>query len=204
MSHLHGDHFDPLVERELDKTLRIVTTRQAAASLRAKGFQAPLGLSTWRSREFTKDGVRLRITAMPGKHGPSPVAALLPRVMGSLIEFATAGGPVGPRLYVTGDTLVHDRIREIPRRHGEIDLALLHLGGTRLMGVMLTMDADQGVRMMQIVQPRTAIPIHYNDYPVFKSPLADFQRAVAAAGLEPHVHYLHHGDTYTFDAAADG
>jgi hypothetical protein len=55
-------------------------------------------------------------------------------------------------------------------------LALLHLGGTKVLGIMVTMDAQQGV------EPRTAI--HYNDYTVFKSPLDDFKRAVAEAGLE--------------------
>jgi L-ascorbate metabolism protein UlaG (beta-lactamase superfamily) len=54
------------------------------------------------------------------------------------------------------------------------------------------------VRMLQLVAPRHAIPIHYNDYDVFKSPLSDFQREVAAAGLTGKVVYLNHGDTYQF------
>jgi hypothetical protein len=33
---------------------------------------------------------------------------------------------------------------------------------------------------------------------VFKSPLADFAKAVKAAGLEQGVTYLAHGETYTF------
>lgn len=32
---------------------------------------------------------------------------------------------------------------------------------------------------------------------VFKSPLSDFQREVANAGLEHRVHYLSHGQEYT-------
>jgi L-ascorbate metabolism protein UlaG (beta-lactamase superfamily) len=44
-----------------------------------------------------------------------------------------------------------------------------------------------------------SIPIHYNDYTVFKSPLSDFQREVTAAGLDPYVRYLRHGETQTFD-----
>jgi L-ascorbate metabolism protein UlaG (beta-lactamase superfamily) len=60
------------------------------------------------------------------------------------------------------------------------------------------MDGKQGVQLMRIVAPRRAIPIHYNDYDVFTSPLTDFQQEVRAAGLEECVHYLSHGDTYTF------
>jgi L-ascorbate metabolism protein UlaG (beta-lactamase superfamily) len=70
---------------------------------------------------------------------------------------------------------------------------MLHLGGTKILGVLLTMDAAQG---SQIIRPRTAIPIHYNDYTVFKS--TPFKQAVEATHLETKVRYLHHGDTYTF------
>jgi L-ascorbate metabolism protein UlaG (beta-lactamase superfamily) len=101
-------------------------------------------------------------------------------------------------MYITGDTLVIDALKEIPRRYPDIDLALLHLGGTRVLGILVTMDAEQGVGMLQIVMAKRAIPIHYNDYNVFKSPFSEFRQAVEAAGLTNQVHYLSHGETYTF------
>ena len=55
-----------------------------------------------------------------------------------------------------------------------------------------------GVRMMQVIRPKKTVPIHYNDYDVFKSPLEDFAREVKAAGLERDVVYLAHGETYAF------
>ena len=97
--------------------------------------------------------------------------------------------------------MIHDRLREIPRRFPDVDLALLHLGGTKVLGIMVTMDAKQGVEAMRIVDPRTAVPIHYNDYEAFKSPLEDFEQAVTEAGLEGRVHYLAHGDTYEFEVS---
>jgi L-ascorbate metabolism protein UlaG (beta-lactamase superfamily) len=126
---------------------------------------------------------------------------VLPEVMGSLLEFQSTAGTTLLRLYITGDTLVIDDLKEIPRRYPDINLALLHLGGTRVLGIMVTMDAQQGVEVMQIVNPQRAIPIHYNDYDVFKSPLSDFQREVQAAGLEDRVRYLNHGETYTFNVS---
>jgi L-ascorbate metabolism protein UlaG (beta-lactamase superfamily) len=65
------------------------------------------------------------------------------------------------------------------------------------------MDGEQGVEALSIISPTTAIPIHFNDYTVFKSPLEDFKKAVAAAGLENKVRYLKHGDTYTFERHPD-
>jgi L-ascorbate metabolism protein UlaG (beta-lactamase superfamily) len=198
LSHFHGDHFDQVAERQLDKSLPIITTPEAAEALRQRGFVALHPLATWADVSISKGDTRLRITATPGRHGPPVVSLALPEVMGSLLEFHSGANDRSLRIYITGDTLIIDDLQEIPRRHPEIDLALLHLGGTKVLGIMLTMDAEQGVEMLRIIKPKRAIPIHYNDYDVFKSPLSDFQRAVEAAGLANRVHYLSHGDTYTF------
>lgn len=199
LSHLHEDHFDRVAEGDLDKRLPIVTTRHAAKSLSGKGFSTTYPLKTWQSQEFVKGNIRLRVTSMPGTHGPGLFAKLLPPVMGSMLDFETTDGRQLLRLYITGDTLIHRRLRQIPKRYPDIDLALLHLGGTRVVGVLVTMDAKQGIEAIRIIQPTLAIPIHYNDYTVFKSPLSDFQKAVTAAGWEDRVRYLHHGETYTFE-----
>ena len=134
---------------------------------------------------------------MPGRHGPPLSELVMPEVMGSMVEFQPIGGS-SFRLYITGDTLIFDDLKEIPRRYKDIDLALLHLGGTRVVGLLVTMDAKQGVELVQLVRPRLAIPIHYNDYDVFTSSLSDFQHEVEAAGLRERIHYLNHGDRYTF------
>jgi L-ascorbate metabolism protein UlaG (beta-lactamase superfamily) len=198
LSHFHGDHFDQVAERELEKALPIVTTPEAARALGQRGFGNTYPLDPWASMSVAKGNAHLRITAMPGRHGPPLADLVLPDVMGSLLEFRAATSLF--RLYITGDTLVIDDLQEIPRRYPEIDLALLHLGGTRVLGILVTMDAKQGVQLLRIVAPQHAIPIHYNDYDVFTSPLVDFQQEVQAAGLAEHVHYLSHGDTYTFTA----
>lgn len=202
LSHMHEDHFDRLVAERLDKTVPIITTHHAAVSLEQKGFKAARALETWENVTFNKGDATLRISSMPGKHGPGLLQAALPPVMGSMLEFQTGSGKTPLRLYITGDTLLVDQLREIPRRFPDIDLAVLHLGGTKVFGIMLTMDGKQGVEVIKIIAPKTAIPVHYNDYTVFKSPLEDFKRAVEAAELQPLVKYLAHGETYNFEIPA--
>ena len=197
LSHYHGDHFDHIVEERLQKDLPIVTTEHAAGELRDKGFTAAMPLDTWDSVVITKSGSKVRITSMPGQHGPGPVDFFLPPVMGSMLDF-DANGARPFRIYISGDTLIHDDLNDIPKRFAGVNLALIHLGGTRIMGVMLTMDDEQGVQILNIIQPEKAIPIHYNDYDVFKSPLEDFQRAADAAGWTDRIVYLAHGETYDF------
>lgn len=203
LSHFHGDHFDQRVQRQLNRSLPIVTTRAAERPLRRLEFTAVRSLATWQTLEVVKGETRLRITALPARHGPPIVNRALPEVMGSLLEFRTAASNPW-RLYVSGDTTIHQALREIPQRHPDIDLALLHLGGTRVGGVLVTMDAAQGIEALRIVQPKQAIPIHYNDYEVFKSPLADFVQAVRQAGLQDKVTYLAHGDSHRFELPPGG
>jgi L-ascorbate metabolism protein UlaG (beta-lactamase superfamily) len=202
LSHLHGDHFDRVAEHKLNKAIPMISTRHAVSYLKRKGFAAAHALRMWETLSMPKGDARVDLTAMPGTHAPGPLSSLLPPVMGSMLEFATPEGVIHLRLYISGDTLIHERLREVPRRYPEIDLALLHLGGTRILGIMVTMDARQGVEAIRLLEPRTAVPIHYNDYTVFKSPLEDFKRAVAEAGLEDRVYYLSHGDTYDFEVPA--
>lgn len=197
LSHFHGDNFDQVAERDLDKSLPIVTTPEAAKELGQRGFANTYPLSTWSALTVGKRDVHLRITSTPGRHGPPLSNLVLPEVMGSILEFQSPEATLF-RIYITGDTLVIDALKEIPRRYPNINLGLLHLGGTRVLGIMVTMDGKQGVEAMQIVNPEQVIPIHYNDYDVFKSPLSDFQHEVKTAGLEDRVHYLSHGETYTF------
>ncbi|MGC4076345.1 MAG: hypothetical protein QM702_04800 [Rubrivivax sp.] len=79
-----------------------------------------------------------------------------------------------------------------------LDLALLHLGGTRIFGVLVTMDAEQGVQALKLLQPARAVPIHYDDYAVFRSPLEDFLRAAEAAGWRDKVQVLARGERLAF------
>jgi L-ascorbate metabolism protein UlaG (beta-lactamase superfamily) len=196
LSHLHADHFDPIAEEKLNKAFPIVTTPHAARNLAQKGFNTT-ALRTWQTERFEKNDVRLEITALPGEHGPSVVKYLLPPVMGSLLEFTLPGGQI-LRLYISGDTLVFEGLHEIPKKYPAIDLGLLHLGGARILGILVTMDADQGLQAIKIVNPQHVIPVHYGDYDVFKQPIEVFQDAVKAAGLEDRVTYLNRGETYRF------
>jgi L-ascorbate metabolism protein UlaG (beta-lactamase superfamily) len=154
LSHLHGDHFDRVATRCLPRELPIVTNPQARRSLRRRGFAAVHGLSTWDSHGLAHGAQRLRVTAVPGRHGRGPVDLLLPRVMGSVVELEHEGTCL-LRLYITGDTLFRPWLAEVPRRCGDIDAMLIHLGGTRRLGLLLTMDDVQGADLTDLIRPRS-------------------------------------------------
>lgn len=200
LSHLHGDHWDRVARAKLDRGLPIVTTPHAARRLQGwHRFRHAVGLRTWEAHTLVKDGALLRITSMPGRHAPGPAQWLLPPVMGSLLEFGPADGDVRFRLYITGDTLMFDGIQQIARRTSDIDLAVLHLGGTTLPGgLVVTMDGAQGADLVETIRPASAVPVHYNDYTVMKSPLDDFRRELERRGLGDRATYVGPGETHAF------
>lgn len=198
LSHLHEDHFDRLVAQKLDRGTLIVSTHEATTALRRKGFFRLESLDTWETLTLVKGGNQLRVTSMPGTHGPGFTAKLLPPVMGSMLAFQDAAGKTVFHLYISGDTIMHKKLAEIPQRYPDIDMGLFHLGGTNILGLVVTMDAKQGVEAVKLINPHEAIPVHYNDYSVMKSPIEDFLALAHSEGLGDRIHFMKHGDTYTF------
>jgi L-ascorbate metabolism protein UlaG (beta-lactamase superfamily) len=196
LSHLHGDHWDREAHRGLPRTLPIFTTPQAGRKLRRRGFRAAEGVQTWESVDRTRERQRLRVTAVPAVHGPRGVHRLMPATMGSIIDLEEDGRN-RLRLYVTGDTLCRPELAEIGERFPDIDAMLIHLGGTKVAGVLLTMDGRHGARLTELIRPTRTLPIHYDDYTVFRSPLSDFERELADRGVATRVTSWARGDTLT-------
>jgi L-ascorbate metabolism protein UlaG (beta-lactamase superfamily) len=166
----------------------------------------------------------IKVTGMPGKHVPdgalsvaNDLLSAVPPTNGWMVELGytnpssnssefSASFTNGYRIYISGDTLMVDDLKEIPKRYADqrIDLMLVHLGGTtipspKLPLLMVTMDAEQGVQLMRLINPEVTIPVHYDDYDVFLSPLEDFKKAVESAGWSDKVVYLDRGDQYRFE-----
>jgi L-ascorbate metabolism protein UlaG (beta-lactamase superfamily) len=203
LSHHHADHFDRIAASKLDKGVRIFTEPHAARKLKSQGFRNTVALSTWQTRRVVHPDATVDITATPAKHAPRPLTRVVPPVMGSMLEFYRESQLL-VRLYITGDTLLHPGIDEIALRYPDIDTCILHLGGTRIAGVLLTMDAVEGVRALRTLEPRVAIPVHYDDYTIFRSPLSDFEDEVEVNGLKTEVRYLERGQRYELSLDRSG
>ena len=193
LSHLHGDHFDRVARRELDRSLPILTTPQAASRLVRWGFGEAQPLETWDTTTLEDGEHRLTITAVPGQHAPGPARHVLPPVMGSVLELAEGGGRPF-RVYVSGDTLFRPWLSTVSERTGKIDAAVVHLGGTRVLGLLVTMDDRQGADLLELLEPTVAVPIHHDDYTVFRSPLSDFLETCRRRQLRTQVRPVSRGE----------
>jgi L-ascorbate metabolism protein UlaG (beta-lactamase superfamily) len=193
LSHLHGDHFDRVARRRLPRTPPVVTTPPAARRLERWGFSAH-AMEHWDEHVMQRDGAELKIQSLPARHARGVVGALLPPVMGSLLELREGDGPP-LRVYISGDTVTGPHLEDIARRHPDIDVAVLHLGGTRVLWHKASMDAADGLHALRLLRPGACVPVHHDDYRVFRSPLSDFTGATTDAGLERLVHVVERGET---------
>lgn len=194
LSHLHGDHFDRVARKGLPREVPVVTTGSAARQLRRWGFSGATGLATWAGWERERGAERLRVTAVPARHGPAGFHRLLPTVMGSVIDLERGGERV-LRVYITGDTLRVPELGAVRDRFPGIDVMIAHLGGTRVLGVLVTMDGRQGTDLVEMIRPASVVPVHFDDYGVFKSPLEDFVAEMRHRGQSGRLRTVSRGDT---------
>lgn len=183
------DHFDKHVQERLRKDLPIITTIEACKPLAQLGFSEVTGLGTWESALLNFKSVEdpklsLNVVSTPGKHVAGPVIerlndfmAAVPPTTGFVLEFGWNDAIKADfRIYISGDTLVVKDLEEIPKRYPDIDLLIVHLGGTTIPGphlplLMVTMDAKEGIKLVQLIKPKVTLPIHFDGEEVsFVSP----------------------------------
>jgi L-ascorbate metabolism protein UlaG (beta-lactamase superfamily) len=203
LSHMHGDHWDRVATKSLPKETPVVTTPEAAKCLSDRGFTRTADLAPWQTHTFTRGADTLRITSVPGVHGPGALARVLPEVMGSVLELVR-GGATGPEVtwrgFISGDTLYRPHLAEVLERCGPLDVLIPHLGGTKVLGLTLTMDARQGADLVELLKPPVTVPVHYDDYDRFRSPLGDFLAEVGRRQLPGELRPVGRGDTISLRA----
>src|SRR4051794_14148887 len=173
----HGDNLDPAGRELLPSAGVVVTTASGAARL---GGNAR-GLAPWATTTLEAPGrPSIEVTATPCRHGPP----LSQPIVGDVIGFALRWeGQEQGVLWITGDTVLYDGVREVAERL-EVDTALLHLGGVRfpVTGPLhYTMTAKQAVELCSLVRPRVAIPIHYEGWKHFREGREAIERAFGEA-----------------------
>jgi L-ascorbate metabolism protein UlaG (beta-lactamase superfamily) len=173
----HGDNLDP-AGRALLPTLGVVVTTVPGA--KRLGGEAR-GLESWATTRLEAPGrPTIEITATPCRHGPP----LSRPIVGAVVGFALGWeGQEHGLLWISGDTVLYDGVREVAERL-EVDTALLHLGGVRfpISGPLrYTMTAAEAVELTGLIGPRTAIPIHYEGWKHFRQGKEAVEREFATA-----------------------
>jgi len=160
----HADNLDDAGRALLPSAGVVVTTVAGASRLRGNAR----GLEPWGSTRLAQPGrPTLDVTATPCRHGPPASRPIVGDVIGFALRWE---GQQHGVLWISGDTVLYDGVRQVARRL-RVGTALLHLGGVRFPvtgPVRYTMTAADAVTVCRLVQPRTLIPVHYEGWGHFQ------------------------------------
>ena len=191
---IHDDHQDNLDDagRALLPAAGAVVTTEPGARRLGGGAR---GLAPWATTTLEAPGrPAIEITATPCRHGPP----LWHPIVGDVIGFALRWeGQEHGALWISGDTVLYDGVREVAARV-DVDTVLLHLGGVRfpVTGPLhYTLTARDAVALCRLVGPRAIVPIHYEGWKHFREGRTEVERAFAAAPeLAARVRWVPIGD----------
>jgi L-ascorbate metabolism protein UlaG (beta-lactamase superfamily) len=174
----HGDNLDTAGRQLLASVGTVVTTAAGMRRLRAPGVR---GMTAGEVTTLSApDRPSLEIAATPARHGP-PLSRL---VVGDVVGFALRRpGQDRVALWVTGDTVLHAPLRAAARAM-TVDVLLVHIGGVRFPvtgPVRYTMTGRTATELIGLVQPRVAVPAHYEGWSHFKDGRRETERWLADA-----------------------
>lgn len=147
VSHLHPDHFE-------EKALRRLATGQQPVLFPKGAFEV---IRNYPSSWYELEPWSFRVIAGIEVHAV-PAIHTLPKP--DEINFVLVP-PLGGPLFFGGDArFQHSILVELARKFGPFRLALLPVGGTRILGKRTVMSPSEAVEAAEILKAKTVIPIH--------------------------------------------
>jgi L-ascorbate metabolism protein UlaG (beta-lactamase superfamily) len=193
----HEDNLDAAGRAMLSQVGTVVTTAPGAKRLGGTaGLGDVRGLAAWDSTVLEAPGrTPIEVVATPCRHGPPGSRPIVGEVVGFALRWE---GQAHGVLWISGDTVLYDGVREVAERL-EVETALLHLGGVRFPvsgPLRYTMTAAEAVELCELVEPRTAIPIHYEGWKHFRQgrEAIEAEWAGAPASFRERVRWLPIGE----------
>jgi L-ascorbate metabolism protein UlaG (beta-lactamase superfamily) len=188
----HADNLDDAGRALLPAAGTVLTTVPGARRLGG----GARGLAPWATTTLEAPGrPTITVTATPCRHGPPGSRPIVGDVVGFALEWP---GQEHGVLWMSGDTVLFDGVREVARRL-TVDTALLHAGGVRfpVTGPLhYSLTGDKVVETLALVRPRTALPVHYEGWSHFHDGRDAIERALDAgpADVRGTVRWLPIGD----------
>lgn len=153
VSHLHSDHFDPVAQEMVPKSLPLFCQPGDEEAIREKGFEDVRPVQDeveWRW---------LRITRTDGHHGTGEVEQIMGRVSGFVLQ--ANGEPV---LYWAGDTILCDEVVWAIEDF-KPEVIVTHSSGATWpdssgQRSLIVMDAEQTIEVCRLAPSSVVIAVH--------------------------------------------
>lgn len=167
LTHGHGDHVgDSFKIADKNETL-FICVNELAEWVKSKGFNAH-NMHIGGSHEFAFGKVKFTIA----HHGSmTPDNQYAGEASGVLIIIE------GKTIYHTGDTGLFYDMKLIGEMN-PVDYMLLPIGDNYTMGI------KDAVKAVELTNPKVAVPMHFNTFPVIKTDPTEFKKLVEKEGIK--------------------
>jgi N-acyl-phosphatidylethanolamine-hydrolysing phospholipase D len=187
ISHDHYDHLDLPTVRRLAREhgTRFFVPLGVGAWLRERGIENVVELDWWEAADFRG----LTFTCTPAQH--SSGRWLHDQYRRLWASWVMAGA--AKRVFFGGDTGYDDHMKEIGRRLGFIDLAIVPIGRYKQYPALHPnhVNPEEALQLFQDVGGRLMVPIHWGTFDMnresFREPPDRLLAAAAAQGLEERI-----------------
>jgi L-ascorbate metabolism protein UlaG (beta-lactamase superfamily) len=180
LTHGHGDHIGDTVAIAKRTGAEVVAIVEIANELSSEGLEKVHDPNLGGTVELDWGSVKL----VPAWHTSTTPKGTASTPAGLLVKIG------GKLIYHLGDTALFSDLELIARRAGEIDVALMCVGGH------YTMDRVDAVEAAKLIGAREVIPCHYDTFPPIEIDVQAF-KADVEADTSSQVVVLAPGETHT-------
>ncbi|MEM8532278.1 MAG: MBL fold metallo-hydrolase [Chloroflexota bacterium] len=181
VSHLHPDHFDPVAQEQLPKSLPIFCQPGDDDAIRSHGFDQVHPITD------AVEWHNIRITRIDGHHGLGPVEQEMGVVSGFVFEAANE-----PKVYWAGDTVLCEEVETAIHTHAP-DIIITHSAGAMWpdpqntdQRVLIIMDAAQTIDTAKIAPQSRLVAIHMEALDHGTVSRSELRQAASDANIPEH------------------
>lgn len=154
LTHGHDDHVGDTISLAKEHNALVIANFEIVTILGREGVEHTHGMSIGGAHDF--DFGRVKLT--PAFHGSGMTTS-----DGQMVYGGQPAGVLlaieGKTIYHAGDTALYSDMKLIGQRH-PIDLAFVPIGDN------FTMGPEDAALAVEFLNPKRAVPIHYNTFPV--------------------------------------
>ena len=153
------DHYDHYSEEDIDKVINentiIIIPEELLTKLLRKGINKNAIITVEPNEKYMVQGIKFE--TIPAYNTNKPFHPKENNWLGYIIEIN------GVRYYIAGDTDITEENKKV-----KCDVAFVPVGGT------YTMDFKEAAQLINEIQPKIAVPIHYGSVVGTKQDATDF------------------------------
>ncbi len=164
VSHGHFDHFSDCVPIAKATGATVVSTFELVSFCETQGVENGHGMNIGGAHLFPFGRVKLTHAVHTGTIAGDDEGAFTTDCCGFLISLDG-----GPTVYHAGDTAL---ITDMQLLQGRVDVAILPIGDN------FTMGPEDAARAVEMIQPETVIPMHYDTFEVIEQDPEGFRAMV--------------------------